>query len=165
MYTLLNQKPVEKTSTAYRFEVKLGPSATETFPVSEERVYDMTYQVASLTPDALLVYVRNKNIGDTGRKQLEQILDHKNALAQTDQQLRDVQERITNATNDEDRLRKNIQSLNQVSGQQQMVQEYARKLSALETQMVSLRDHQAELQTKRAALDAEVNRLIGALSF
>ncbi len=39
-YKLLNQTPAETTANAYRFEVKLGPSATETFAVKEERVYD-----------------------------------------------------------------------------------------------------------------------------
>jgi hypothetical protein len=164
-YTLLNQKPVEKTSTAYRFEVKLASAGAETFPVSEERVYEMSYQVANLNPDMLLVYVRNKNLSDAGRKQLEQILERKNALAQMDQQLKDVANRIQNLGNDEDRLRKNIESLGQVNGQQQMVQDYARKLAGLETQLASLRDRQAELEAKRAELDAEVNRLIGTLAF
>ncbi len=53
-YTLLNQKPAEKTASAYRFEIQLAPGATQEFPVSEERVYDQTYQVTSLTPDVIL---------------------------------------------------------------------------------------------------------------
>ena len=44
MYTLLNQKPAEKTAGAYRFEVPLAAGATQEFPVSEERVYDQTYR-------------------------------------------------------------------------------------------------------------------------
>ena len=52
-YTLLNQKPAEKTASAYRFEIQLAPGATQEFPVSEERVYDQTYQVTSLTPDMI----------------------------------------------------------------------------------------------------------------
>ena len=58
-YTLLNQKPMEKTTTTYRFEIALAAAATQTFAVSEERVYDQTYQVSNLTPDILLRYVRN----------------------------------------------------------------------------------------------------------
>ncbi len=164
-YTLLSQKPAEKTSSAYRFELKLAPGAETAFPVSEERVYDSSYQVSSMTPDNLLVYVRNKNIGDAGRRQLEQIADRKVQLAEADQQLRDIKEQITAATADEDRLRRNIESLNQVSSQQQLVQEYARKLAAQETQLAGLRDREAEQQKKRTALGAEVNRMIAALTF
>jgi hypothetical protein len=66
-YTLLNQKPAEKTASAYRFEIQLAPGATQEFPVSEERVYDQTYQVTSLTPDVILSYVSNRTLSDAGR--------------------------------------------------------------------------------------------------
>ncbi|HUJ49156.1 MAG TPA: DUF4139 domain-containing protein, partial [Bryobacteraceae bacterium] len=56
-YKVLNPKPTETTTTANRFEVKLGPDSTEKFPVTEERVYDTTTAVSSLTPDVLLAYV------------------------------------------------------------------------------------------------------------
>src|SRR5208283_5001439 len=72
-YTLLNQKPAEKTASAYRFEIQLSAEATQEFPVSEERVYDQTYQVTSLTPDVILSYVSNRTLSDAGRRQLERI--------------------------------------------------------------------------------------------
>src|SRR5262245_51067182 len=46
-YKLLNQKPAETTSSAYRFEVKLAASGTETFPVKEERLLDQTVALTS----------------------------------------------------------------------------------------------------------------------
>jgi len=76
-YKLLNEKPTETTSNAYRFEVKLAPNATEKFPVSEERVYDNSFAVSSLSPSNLLVYVQNKAIPDNARRQLQKILDQK----------------------------------------------------------------------------------------
>ena len=59
-YTLLNQKPTEKTADAYRFEIALAAGATQEFPVTEERVYDQSYAVTNLTPDVLLSYVQNR---------------------------------------------------------------------------------------------------------
>ena len=49
-YKLLNQKPTETTANAYRFEVKLAPSATEQFKVSEEYIYRS--DLRDLEPDA-----------------------------------------------------------------------------------------------------------------
>src|SRR6202043_449344 len=49
-YTLLERKPNETTPSAYRFEVKLAASGTETFPVREEHVYDQTLSVSNLPP-------------------------------------------------------------------------------------------------------------------
>ena len=53
-YTLLDRKPDERTSNAYRFEVKLAAGATEKFPVTEERVYESTTALMSATPDLLV---------------------------------------------------------------------------------------------------------------
>jgi hypothetical protein len=164
-YTLLNQKPAEKTASAYRFEIQLAPGATQEFPVSEERVYDQTYQVTSLTPDMILTYVGNRTLSDAGRKQLQRIADQKRQLADNNGALQEAEAQTRDLTADEERIRQNIASLNNVSGQQQQVQNYARQLDVHEQQLAALRDRQAELQKKKSALETELNKLIEALAF
>lgn len=164
-YTLLNQKPAEKTSTEYRFEVSLPANGTQEFAVAEERVYDQSYQVASLTPDALLAYVHNRDLPEASRRQLQRIADGKQQLALTAGALADAQTQTKELTDDEDRIRRNIASLNNVSGQQQQVQNYARQLDAHEQQLAALRDQTAELQKKKSALQAELDQLVASLTF
>ena len=65
----------------------------------------------------------------------------------------------------QDRLRQNINSLNQVSGQQQQVQSYAKQLADQENKLAALRDRAAELHRKRAALEAELNSTIEKMEF
>ena len=164
-YTLLNQKPTEKTASAYRFEVQLAPGATREFPVIEERVYDQTYSVTNLTPDALLVYVRNRDLNAAARNQLQRIADQKAQIAETQNALEDAEKQIRDLTSDEDRIRRNIESLNSVTGQQQQVQNYARQLDSHEQQLAGLRDRQADLQKKKSALEADLSKMIDGLSF
>jgi hypothetical protein len=164
-YTLLNQKPTEKTATSYRFEVQLAPGATQEVPVTEERVYDETYSVTNLTPDALLVYVRNRDLNSAARNQLQRMADQKAQIAETQRAADDADKQIRDLTSDEDRIRRNIESLNSVSGQQQQVQNYARQLDSHEQQLASLRDRQAELQQKKSALETDLNKMIDGLSF
>ena len=164
-YTLLNQKPAEKTANAYRFEIQLAPGASQEFPVSEERVYDQTYQVTSLTPDVILSYVGNRALSDAGRGQLQRIADQKRQIAANDRALQEAEGQTRDLTADEERIRQNIGSLNNVSGQQQQVQNYARQLDAHEQQLATLRDRQAELQKKKSALETELNKLTEALAF
>jgi len=164
-YTLLNQKPAEKTASAYRFEIQLAAGATQEFAVSEERVYDQTYAVTNLTSDVLLEYVRNRSLSDAGRRQLQRIADQKSQVVETNRSLADIGGQINNLTTDEDRIRRNIESLNSVSGQQQQVQNYARQLDAHEQQLAALRDSQAETEKKKAALEAELAKLVEALTF
>jgi len=164
-YTLLNQKAAEKTASAYRFEIQLAAGGTQEFPVSEERVYDQTYQVTSLTPDTILSYVSNRTLSDAGRKELQRIAEQKRQLADNNGALQEAEGQTRDLTADEERIRQNIGSLNNVSGQQQQVQNYARQLDAHEQQLAALRDRQAELQKKKSALETELNKLIEALAF
>jgi hypothetical protein len=164
-YQLLERKPAEKTASAYRFEVKLGPGATEKFPVAEERVYDSTFALNNMAPDFLMTYIRNKALSDAARKQLDQIVNLKSQMAAVDADVRRTESDTNNLVRDQDRLRQNINSLNQVSGQQQQVQSYAKQLADQESKLAALRDRAAELQRKRAALEAEVNSTMEKMEF
>ena len=146
-------------------EVKLGPDSTEKFPVAEERVYDSTTAVSSLTPDVMLTYVQNKAISETGRRQLQQIIDLKRQIADLDGRIRQVDGDTKELVTDQTRIRQNIQSLNQVSGQQDQVQKYARQLSAQETQLATMRDQASDLKKQKTAAESNLNGLIEKLDF
>jgi hypothetical protein len=164
-YKLLNQKPLETTSNAYRFEVKLGSDSSEKFPVTEERVYDTTTAVSSLNPDVLLTYVQNKALSAAGRGQLQQVLDAKRKIVDLDNQIREVQGEINNLVNDQNRVRQNIQSLNQVSGQQEQVQKYARQLATQEGELAAMRDRDANLRKQKSTQEAALKTQIEKLDF
>jgi len=164
-YKLLNMKPAETTANAYRFEVKLGPDSTEKFPVTEERVYDTTNAVSSLQPDVLLSYVQNKALTDAGRRQLQQVIDLKRQIVDCDNQIHQQETDINNMFRDQERVRQNLQSLNQVSGQQEQVQRYARALATQETQLAATRDKESELQKQKTTLQQNLNALIEKLEF
>jgi hypothetical protein len=164
-YTLLSQKPTETTSNAYRFEVKLASAGTATFPVREERVYDQTLSVSNLTPDVLATWTQNKALSDAGRRQLDQIAQKKREVADNDSAIAQVHTDQQNLTQDQDRVRRNIESLRNVAGQQDLVQQYARQLAANETQLASLRDKESDLRKKKTSLEAELNGMIERAEF
>ncbi len=164
-YKLLDMKPAETTTNAYRFEVKLAAGATEKFPVTEERVYDTTMQVTSMTPDLIASYVANKVLPDAARKALQQVADVKRQIADTDESLNRTTGDINELSADQQRVRQNIESLNNVSGQQDQVQKYARQLSQQETQLATLRDRQSQLRKQKSALESNLNSLIEKIDF
>ena len=165
-YVLIDTvKPTETARDVYRFELKLPASGSLDFPVTEERIYDTQTSVSSLNPDGLLTYIRNKSISDAARKQLQQISDIKTQIANADADKHSVTDQINNVTRDEERNRQNIASLSPVSGQQQLVQDYARKLSEQETQISTLRDRESALDRQRAALQTQLNGLMEKLDF
>ena len=165
-YKLLGDvKPSETTADAYRFEVNVGGNATEAFAVREERVYDQTTSISSITPDAIATFLENKALSDAGRRQLEQIAAKKREIAANDAQLRQAQADLNSLTQDEERQRRNIESLRNVAGQQNLVQQYAGQLAAAEVKLAGLRDQQSELQRKKTTLEGELNGLIEKAEF
>ena len=164
-YNLLSTKPAESTSSAYRFEIKLAPASTQKFPVEEEHVFSNTVSLNSLTPDQTILFLDNKNLSDAGRRALQQILDARRQVSALDTQSKSIDTQIANLTRDQDRTRQNISSLNQVSGQQQQVDVYAKKLTDQETQLAKLRDQQTDLQQKRAAAQSSLDAFIERIDF
>jgi chromosome segregation ATPase len=164
-YKLLDGKPSETTADAYRFEVNVGGNATETFAVREERVYDQTLSISSITPDIIATYSQNKALSEAGRRQLDQIAQKKRDIAANDGQLRQAQADLNSLTQDEERQRRNIESLRNVAGQQNLVQQYASQLAAAEVKLTGLRDQESALQRKKTTLDAELNGLIEKAEF
>ena len=164
-YRLMNQAPTEKTSSAYRFEVKVAATSTTAFPVAEERILDQSTQISSLTPDGLNAWIQNQALSDAGRVQLEQIARKKAEIASSDAALEQVHASQASFTQDQERRRENIRSLNAVAGQQDQVQQYARQLAAAETRLAALRDQESDLSKKRAQLQGELNALIEKAAF
>jgi hypothetical protein len=164
-YKLISLKPTETTANAYRFEVKLAPGATEKFPVAEERVYETSTTVSSLTPDGLLAYIQNKALSQAARTQLQQILDAKRQISDLDDQVRQLDSDINGIVTDQTRIRQNMQSLNQVSGQQEQVQKYARQLATQEGALATSRDRLGDLKKQKTAAESRLNGLIEKLDF
>jgi chromosome segregation ATPase len=118
-----------------------------------------------MTPESILVYVQNKALTDAASRQLQAISALKTQIADAGAESKRIDTDIQNITRDEDRNRQNIQSLSGVSGQQQIVQDYARKLADQETQIAKLRARQAELDSRRTSLQSQLNAAIDKLEF
>jgi hypothetical protein len=165
-YKLLEPaKATETTANANRFEVKLAASASETFVIREERVYDQNTSLTSMTPDTISVWLENKALSASGRRQLEQIAQKKRDIADNAAALQLADSGISDLTQDQTRVRANIQSLNAVKNQQELVQQYASQLAANETKMAALRDQQSNLKRKKTTLESELNTLMEKMDF
>lgn len=158
-------KPAETTSNAYRFEVKLAPNGKEEFTVQEEYVYSQNFGVSSMTPEGIQFYLSGRSISDSGRKQLEAIAAKKAEIAAAEAAARASESELNDLAADQDRLRKNIESLSRVNGQSDQVQTYSRQLATQESAIAKLRDAAREQRRKKASLEAELAGMLDKLSF
>ncbi|MEP7353467.1 MAG: DUF4139 domain-containing protein [Acidobacteriota bacterium] len=164
-YTLIDLKAKETTSNAYRFEVALAGKATDTFAVKEERVYDQNTAVSNMSPDVLTSWIQNKALSSTGKLQLERIAAKKAEISANANQINQTQADTNTVVNDQGRFRSNIGSLNNVAGQQALVQQYAKQLADSEARLATLRDQDARLKVTANTLQGELNRLIESADF
>jgi hypothetical protein len=164
-YAVLSPKPAERTATAYRFEVKLSPNGTQALKVEEERTYLNSTAVMSSSPDFLLSVVENKELSEAGRKQLKALADLKTTLAETESLLELAKTQASDLTQDQTRLRADIDSLNRVKGQEDQVRKYSAQLADNEVELAKIRDQRHDLELRKTNLDAEVRKAVDGLQF
>lgn len=161
---LLNQKPQETTAAAYRFLVPLKPNGNETFVVNEEAVEEEYTALSSIENDQIAIFLKNPNVTQPVRDAITRVQGMKQQLATLNRQISDNETRSTRLAQDQERTRRNMESLNAVTGQQEQVQKYARELAARETQLATMRDQNNDLRTKKAALEEDLNKLLADLT-
>jgi chromosome segregation ATPase len=133
--------------------------------VEEERVFSNGFSVSNMNTDQILVWMENKALSDAGKRALQQIVDMKKQITDLDAQSKTIDKQIDNLDKDQDRTRQNIASLNQVSGQQQQVEIYAKKLADQENQLAKLRDQQNDVQQKRTAAQSSLDSFMERIEF
>ncbi len=164
-FKLLAPKPLEKTADAYRFEVHLPANGQQELKVELEKVTMEETAVTSATPDALTEIVQNKQLSESGRKQLAAIVDLKGKIAEAQANLDGLTNRNNQLTEEQNRLRQNIGSLNEVKGQEEQVRQYASRLGANETELAKLRDERDAEARRKKGLEAELRSAIEKLEF
>jgi hypothetical protein len=164
-FHVVNQKPVESTSTAYRFEVALPPGASEVFKVSEERIDEQSIMIRDVEQEAVLAYSRTARLSAAARLGLERLASARRELAENIEQQKVADGLVSNLSQDEERMRKNLSSLTGIAGQRELVQKYAAELERMETELSAERGRQRALVGKQAKLQGELERSITTMEF
>ncbi|HWE51572.1 MAG TPA: hypothetical protein VG273_17400, partial [Bryobacteraceae bacterium] len=164
-YTILSPKPIERTATAYRFEVKLAANSPETLKVEQEQTTFSAQAVLSYTPDDLITIVENKQLPESARSQLKGIAELKRKIADGEASLSDTKNQASDLTADQTRLRQNIDSLNRVKGQEEQVRHYSGQLSDNEGQIAKLNDQLRTLTVQQSESNRQLRDAIEKLDF
>jgi hypothetical protein len=155
-HKLQTLKPSEQTQTHYRFEVKLTGEPTQNFVVKEERQYTEQFGIADSSEDQIGMWVSSNRLSAEARQTLAAIGSLRRQINESGVLIKNLNQQSTEAIADQERLRRNISSLNSVSGQQERVQKYAADLANLDGRIVTLRDQIAAENKKREGLNQQL---------
>ena len=106
-----------------------------------------------------------KSISAEAKRVLGEIAGLRRQVAEVNRTIATLNQQSSTATADQERVRRNLASLNSVSGQQERVQRYAADLANLDAKILTLRD-QIEAETKkRDALNQQLSQRIDNANF
>jgi hypothetical protein len=156
--------PVETSATAYRFTVAVQPQRTATLTVEEKRPQQDRYEIKSLTDPQINLLVRDSGDSNTVKDALAPILAKKASIAAIATTMADRSAAVKQISDDQQRVRENLQTLKGTTEQRTLVTRFAGQLSQQEDQIQSLRRELADLERTRQQSDSELQLLIERLA-
>jgi hypothetical protein len=154
------EKPAETTRDRYRFAVAAEPGEPTSLTVSEEQVVHRSFAITTFNDDAIVVYIRAKEVSDEVKKALSDVVAKKQALATLTRERTTREQEIAAISEEQSRIRDNMGRLDRTSD---LYTRYVQKFDEQETRIEDLREEIAELleqeQQAQTALDAFIASL------
>jgi hypothetical protein len=157
-------QPAESTGALHRFRLTVEPKTTVTLTVDESRPRLQNIVISRATSDDLTLVLQRSGSGASLESALKPVLDKKQAIAAIDQELAARQAESGRIAADQGRVRENMKALKGGAEEKALLQRYVRQLDEQETRLEALGRETADLQQKRSAAQAELDKLIEGLT-
>jgi hypothetical protein len=162
-FTLVStEKPIERTSDNYRFEVKLPAKAKESISqtVIEEQEVSTSIAINNSDDGTIRFFMNNAITSPQVKAALQKALEFKTKLNSTRQELNNVNEQLRVITEDQTRLRANLREMPTTAA---AYKRYIDKFDKQETEIEGLREQQKKLQVQELKDRQETDRYLGSL--
>ena len=163
-WKLIGSAPAETSASYYRFKVEAKPKSTVEYVVQEESPLESAFALSSITPEQIAIWIRDKSIDSEIEKMLQ-------GIAQKQVEMNDLAGKIAAADKeqndifkDQERVRGNLQRLNQTPDEAALRLRYIRQLDGQENRLAAIRTEREKLETSRAAAQKQLEALVEKLS-
>lgn len=158
-------KPIETTPDSMRFRIAVPSKQTVALVVDEGRPVQTTFAIADMTGDRVELFLRQKSIDGALADALRKVIAQKQVVDDIEAQKSERDDESEKIFDDQQRLRENMKALKGSPEEKALLQRYAQQLDAQETRLAALRRETAQLETRRAAAQTELDRMIKELAF
>ncbi|HEY7329351.1 MAG TPA: DUF4139 domain-containing protein [Gemmataceae bacterium] len=155
------EKPTERTRSAYRFEWKVPSGKSLVRDVVEERTYPTRIALLGMNPDSIELLVRSTVATPKLREELGKVIESKRHLSDTQKELTRLRSQLGEATQEQNRIRT---SLEKVPANTSLHKRYLEKLDKLETEIEMLQNQTKENQEKEKKQSAEFEKYLADLT-
>ena len=132
--------PLETTDTLYRFKDRVAAGKSAKLTVREENIQGQTIAILPTDPGTLEVYSRTGEIPPEVRQALVKAIHLKRALLDTQRQIQEKQQKVSEIAQEQQRIRSNMGAVSQNS------QYYTRLLTKLNEQESAIEALQGEIE-------------------
>ncbi len=150
-------KPDYTTQKYYRFRVELKPLEEKVLVISEKQPLMDGYELTSLSQTTLNLFLTRRYIDDSTRKRLEKLIDIREKIGLIDVKLASFETEKEAISEDQERLRDNIEALAKTGEAKQLIARYVQKADSQETRL-------EEITKERRNIEAERDRLRNELA-
>jgi len=147
------EKPLEQTRDLYRFEVKVEPSKTVDFVVTEERALAETVRLFESHDEPLRLLLKSQVISEPVKAALVKVLGDRKNLEDLRKEVTTLQARLKAIGEDQTRMRANFANMPRDSA---AYKRYLEKFDAQETQIEKL---QADIEAKQGQIEERTKGL------
>lgn len=151
-------KPVETTEVQYRFEIQIAAGGSETLKVQQEMVRGETFALLSADLGDLQFYSQSGPIPPAVREALAEALRRRQAIASTEEKIRQLRREIADITQEQERIRANMETVSEDS------QYHTRLLAKLDDQETRIEQLQEEARTHEERLNKQRQELASYLN-
>ena len=147
-----DNKPAEKATDVYRFQVKVPVGKTVKYVVTEEKPLAQSITLTNSPDDQIRYFINLNEASPELKAKLRDALSIKQAWDESRRQIQEVLTRIQTIERDQQRLRENIKN---TPKEAEVYNVYLKKLSEQEKEMTTLSDSLKTLQAGEATAKAK----------
>ena len=149
------QEPFEKTADLMRFKAAVPAGKTTRQKIVLESVRDESVALANVGLNNVRMYLRSRVISPAVKAALERVIEMRNAIDQVGAQRADAERKAQTAVEDQERIRRNLDTLRDSSDQRdRQLQKFGVLESEIERWRQRVDELSAEEQQQQQALDA-----------
>lgn len=154
-------RPIEQTENLYRFELPLAPGESREITVTQEITDRTSISVGSLDLDGAIRYNRTGVLSDAVLQTLREVARRQTEINSLRAQIDTSRRRSEEIDRDQQRLRANMQAVNQSSD---LYARYLQRLSEQETELEAILTQRTADERRWEQLRAELNTYIAGLN-
>jgi chromosome segregation ATPase len=115
-----------------------------------------SYQISALTKADLALFLTRRYIDEKTRAKLEKLIDLRTSISQVESKLEGFNDEVEQISDDQKRLRENIEALSKTAEAKTLITRYIEKVNQQESRLEEIEKERRNLAIEKQSKEAEL---------